>query len=340
MTGPTISVVVPAYNAAETLGTTLGSLLDQTHEALEVLVVDDGSTDATAAVIERAAELDDRIVPVDYGANRGRSFARNEGMRRAGGEWVAMVDADDLIARDRFARMVDATRRFPRTRLVTDDRIGWRLDEGGRVVVEHRFPGRHTVRIGAAAPLDRRVHFTDRFGHLDLLVHRDFLESTAATYPQDMAIGEDLAFYNTLLFWPDDPQPVRVGAPTYYYRLTSSARSAGAPEAHARMVALVVERTGSDELADLYARWGPTHSWLFARADRQLTGAGRLGEPDAAAPVEPAAPNAVTGAAALSAQKAMQWMGRWADRSLRPGITADIERQLRRAFPPGTTTDS
>ena len=99
---PCISVVVPAFNAAATLGHTLASILAQSHTELEVLVVDDGSTDDTAAIAARAALGDDRVVIVDYGSNRGRSFARNEGMARARGEWVAMVDADDLLAHDRF----------------------------------------------------------------------------------------------------------------------------------------------------------------------------------------------------------------------------------------------
>jgi hypothetical protein len=263
-------------------------------------------------------------------------------MRRATGDWVALVDADDLLAANRIERLLAAAREFPNCQLLTDDRIGWRLDDAGRVVVEHRFPGRHTWRVRGAVPLDRRRHFTDRFGHLDLLVRREFLVATGAGYPEDMAIGEDLAFYNTLLFWPEDPRPVRVGAPMYYYRLAPSARSAGGPQAHARMVAEVVARTGSAEIADLYRRWGPAASWLFGRADRQLESEGRLrpdsGSGDASiarsAGVEVAAPSAAAGFANLVGLKAMQWLGRWSDRSLREAIAADIEGQLHRPAPP------
>jgi hypothetical protein len=329
---PLISVVVPAYDAAATLGATLASILDQTHADLEVLVVDDGSTDDTAAIAERAALADDRVVIVEYGGNRGRSVARNEGMARARGEWVAMVDADDLLAPDRFERMVAATRSFPDTRLVTDDRIGWRLDDNGRVHVEHRFPGRHTWRVGEPRRLDRRRHFTDRFGHLDLMVRRDFLESTGATYPTDMSTAEDLTFYLTLLFWADDPHPVRVAQPTYYYRLADSSRTAGGAEARALMVSRVVAATGSDEMAELHRRWGPTHAWLSARSDAAFESQGRLRpRPEVLEGVDPAPRSAAGGATALVGLKALQWAGRWSDRDLRPRIAADISRQLARS---------
>jgi hypothetical protein len=326
---PRISVVVPAFDAAATLGSTLASILAQTHANLEVLIVDDGSTDDTAVIAGRAALADDRVVIIEYGGNRGRSFARNEGMARARGEWVAMVDADDLLAPDRFERMVAAIRSFPDTRLVTDDRIGWRLDDHGGVHVEHRFPGRHTWQVGEPQRLDRRRHFTDRFGHLDLMVRRDFLESTGASYPTDMSTAEDLTFYLTLLFWPDDPRPVRVAQPTYYYRLADSSRTAGGPEARALMASRVIEATGSDEFAALARQWGPTHAWLSARADAAFDAQGRLRpRPDVLEGVDPAPRSTTGGATALVGQKALQWMGRWSDRDLRPAIAADISRQL------------
>jgi hypothetical protein len=329
---PLISVVVPAYEAAATLGSTLASILDQTHTSLEVLVVDDGSTDATPAIIDRAAAADTRVVPVSYGGNRGRSHARNEGMRRATGEWVAMVDADDLLARDRFERFIDAVRLFPDTRLLTDDRIGWRLDERGRVRVEHRFPGRHTWQVGPPHPLDPARHFSDRFGHLDLVVRRDFLESTGASYPEDMSTAEDLTFYNTLLFWPDDPRPVRVASGSYFYRLAPTGRTAGGREARELMAQRVTDATKSAAFAEVQRRWGPTHAYLSGRAERQLESEGRLGDrPAVLDGIETPAENAVTGTAALVGIKGLQWLGRWADRHDRSTIADDISRQLSRS---------
>ena len=323
---PLISVVVPAYNAADTLGQTIASVLDQTHRSLEVLVVDDGSTDATADVIARAGAADPRVVPVSYGGNRGRSAARNAGIDASSGDWIAMVDADDLIAPDRFERFLAAAGRFSGANLITDDRIGWRIDESGVVRVEHRFPGRHTWRVGEPRPLDARRHFTDKFGHIDLMVSRGFLRSTGIRYPDDLAIGEDLYVDNALLFHPDC-RPVRVARPTYYYRLGPTARAGGAVAGFGDMVA----RVDRPELTKLYHRWGPAQSWLFSREDGKLADAGRIAEeqPTNAAWVAP--PSALYGVPNLLAVKALQWAGRSSDRSLRPALVADITTQLSRS---------
>lgn len=87
-----VSVVIPAYNAAAFLAETLDSVLGQTRPADEVLVVDDGSTDETAAV---AAGYAPRVTLVTQ-ANRGESAARNLGLSRVSGTWVAWLDADDV----------------------------------------------------------------------------------------------------------------------------------------------------------------------------------------------------------------------------------------------------
>ncbi len=90
-----VSVVVPAYNAAQFVGRTVSSALAQTHRALEILVVDDGSTDATAAIVESMARHDTRIKLLQQ-ENSGVAEARNLGLLQAEGDFVATLDADDL----------------------------------------------------------------------------------------------------------------------------------------------------------------------------------------------------------------------------------------------------
>ncbi len=90
---PACSVVVPAYNAAATIGAAIQSALSQTLGDLEVIVVDDGSADATAAVAER---IDDLRVKVISQSNRGLPAARNAGIRASRGSYVAFLDSDDL----------------------------------------------------------------------------------------------------------------------------------------------------------------------------------------------------------------------------------------------------
>lgn len=100
-----VSVVVAAYNAQATLSQTLASVLAQSYERLELIVVDDGSTDATAAIVEALAALDGRVRLVRQ-SNAGVAAARNQGLRLARGEFIAPLDADDLWAPSKLARMV------------------------------------------------------------------------------------------------------------------------------------------------------------------------------------------------------------------------------------------
>lgn len=94
---PLVSVVIPAWNMANLLGDTLRSVLDSTYSHLEVIVVNDGSTDDTAAVAHRFAEDDARVCVITQ-PNGGVCKARNAGIRRARGEYILPVDADNLIS--------------------------------------------------------------------------------------------------------------------------------------------------------------------------------------------------------------------------------------------------
>lgn len=92
---PTISVIVPAYNAAAYVARTLASVRAQTFGDFEVVVVDDGSTDATAQVVQEAVDADPRFRLIRQ-PNGGVAVARNRALREARGRYVANLDSDDL----------------------------------------------------------------------------------------------------------------------------------------------------------------------------------------------------------------------------------------------------
>ena len=102
-----VSVVIPAYNASATIDETLRSVRSQTHHALEIIVVDDGSTDDTDAIVKRHASIDDRIRVVTQD-NAGLAAARNAGWRDAGSDLIAFLDADDLWAPTKIERQLEA----------------------------------------------------------------------------------------------------------------------------------------------------------------------------------------------------------------------------------------
>lgn len=96
ITEPKISVIIPVYNTAEYLSRCLDSILNNTYRNLEVICVNDGSTDHSAAIIKQYSAADDRIIAVDQ-ANAGISAARNTGLDRATGDFIAFIDSDDWV---------------------------------------------------------------------------------------------------------------------------------------------------------------------------------------------------------------------------------------------------
>ncbi len=96
-TGPLVSVIVPVFNGERHLRQCLASLTSQSYWNLEIIVINDGSTDGTACLLRSAEQQDARIIAVDT-ANGGVSRARNTGLERARGEWIMFVDADDMLS--------------------------------------------------------------------------------------------------------------------------------------------------------------------------------------------------------------------------------------------------
>lgn len=102
-----ISVIIPVYNAADTLATTVQAVLAQTYADLELLLINDGSTDGSAAVFD---SFTDPRVRVFHQENRGVSASRNLGLSQASGEYITFLDADDIVPADYFQVLYDACR--------------------------------------------------------------------------------------------------------------------------------------------------------------------------------------------------------------------------------------
>jgi CDP-glycerol glycerophosphotransferase len=104
-TAPLVSIIVPVYNVEEYLEECLASVRAQTHERLEILLIDDGSTDGSSAIAQTHATEDARIRIVRQ-ANAGLGAARNTGIRHATGEFLCFVDSDDILRHDAVRAMV------------------------------------------------------------------------------------------------------------------------------------------------------------------------------------------------------------------------------------------
>lgn len=110
MENPLVSVIVPVYNAAAFLPAAVESILAQTYTSWELILIDDGSTDASPAICDTYADANPRI-RVIHQPNAGVSAARNAGLRHADGEFISFVDADDLVAPEYLQHLVTQQQR-------------------------------------------------------------------------------------------------------------------------------------------------------------------------------------------------------------------------------------
>lgn len=190
---PIVSVVMAAFNVENYLPQALKSVQQQSLQSLEIIVVDDGSTDQTKAILTDQAVQDRRIrVLSAHGA--GPAGARNLAIANARGRWISIVDADDLIDPDRLERMVS----IAETRGV--DAVADNL------VAFYEAPGMkdHVWIDPAVWPSERRLTFADlmmgglkgatqpEIGYLKPIIRRSRLAALATPYRDELVIGEDL----------------------------------------------------------------------------------------------------------------------------------------------------
>ena len=266
MGAPTVSVIVPAYNAAGTVPEAVRSVLAQTLSDVEVLVVDDGSEDDTAAVVTRVAEGDGRVRLVRQ-PNRGVAAARNAALAEARGVYVAPLDADDVWYPHKLAAQVARMERGGRqTGMVYSWWVG--LDEAGAVrgaSPRLRAEGRlascllYANFIGnASVPLYRR-EAVERVGGYD-----EGLRARAAQGCEDWDLSLRIAaLYTTAV------------APGYHvgYRRAATSMSAGV-DAMARSHDAVIDRLRADwgGVPPALYRWSRGNFALYLASQSYRTG--------------------------------------------------------------------
>ena len=183
-----VSVIVPAYNAERHIAACLASLRAQTLADIEILCIDDGSTDATGALIGAQAALDPRVRAL-HQPNAGVSAARNAGLDAARGEFVAFVDADDSLPAHALEALWQAAQSGSEpVDIVTSDHSVERED-GSREAVTCPPAAARAEILGALVRCDGRYNAV--WGKL---YRRAFCGAQALRFPVGMRIGEDVAF--------------------------------------------------------------------------------------------------------------------------------------------------
>src|SRR5712664_933683 len=115
---PSVTVVIPCFNSATYLRHCVDSVKQQSYEAWECVIVDDGSTDDTAHVAKQLALEDERVRVLHIAQNRGPSAARNAGIRDARGQYIQFLDADDILEPDKVRIHVEYLANHPSTDIV------------------------------------------------------------------------------------------------------------------------------------------------------------------------------------------------------------------------------
>ena len=208
---PRVSVVTPAYNAAPYLAQAIDSMLGQTFTDLELIVVDDASTDATASIL--AGYRDPRLVVVRNERNLGVVGARNRGLAMARGEFIAPFDADDISLPTRLAKQVAYLSNHPEALLVG---TATRYLEQGNVV-----PGKQVVD-NSPVMIRWLLHVMNPLGHGTLMIRSGAVAAIGELMSEDFIYAEDFEFWHRLLI---SGEPAFINEPLVLYRRHAQAVS-------------------------------------------------------------------------------------------------------------------
>lgn len=191
------SVIIPAHNAAAFVSDAIRSAQAQTLRDIQILVVDDASTDDTAGQVRALARDDARIQLIVRPKNGGPSTARNIGMDRASGEWLAIVDADDLFLPERLERLI-AHGEAQKADLVGDNLVIRGFDTGvdrGPYFGQGVLDRPHPLTLADLLRLDRPDVGHDKIGYLQPIMRRAFMAKHNLRYAEELLAGEDYHLY-------------------------------------------------------------------------------------------------------------------------------------------------
>jgi glycosyltransferase involved in cell wall biosynthesis len=216
---PLFSVVIPARDAEQTIAQALDSVLIQTCQEFEIIVVDDGSTDATVQVAQASGADRVRIVSQE---NRGVSAARNAGIRLARGRWVSFLDADDLWLPTYLAKMRDELTRDPEPGLAFTD--AWVYDEPARRIRRRPMMARRrpTDELPSEPAAFLSMLLGGNFVYTSATVPRHVLEQVGG-YDEELTRAEDYDLW--LRISAAGHRASYVPGPLALYRLHGAPRS-------------------------------------------------------------------------------------------------------------------
>lgn len=214
---PEISIIIPVYNKEPYIKMALQSVLEQSFRDIEVVVVNDGSTDKSLEIVNRFAETDGRIRIINI-PNGGVSNARNVGLSHAKGKWIQFLDADDWLEPDYLTAATQLLQESSADILFSAFNM---VDTDGNVVREIPVP---TVGKKDQSELCscfiQSQYKTGFFGYIsNKLIRRSMLLKCGAIFPMGVTLAEDLDFYAKL--YPEVKEAYFWAGKSFCYRQTS-----------------------------------------------------------------------------------------------------------------------
>lgn len=186
---PLISIIIPVYNVERYLSECLDSVLAQTIEDFELILVNDGSTDSSGKICDAYAEIDNRI-RVFHQANAGSSTARNLGIEKARGKYICFIDSDDTVT----SRYLEAF--LPGINQNADLCVqGLREHIAGEVTYEKKFVEQYHASVVSALDAGM-LHFR---GPVCKLFYADIIRKNNIEFPKHIVYGEDAVFFYSYL---------------------------------------------------------------------------------------------------------------------------------------------
>lgn len=170
MNKPKVSIIIPAYNASEYIKNCLDSCIKQDHDNVEIIVIDDGSTDNTRDIVK---SYSDRRIKYLYKENGGSASARNLGIRNSSGDYIIFLDSDDLILPNRITAHIKSLQN--KDKIITYSDFRYIKNHNNNNEYKHKF----------------KFYSGDV---LDKMLYKNFIPTNCATYPRSFI--DDIGIFN------------------------------------------------------------------------------------------------------------------------------------------------
>lgn len=232
-----VSVIVPVFNGAQYIGSTLGSIINQDFDGFEIIVVDDGSTDESLEIINEKLKAADIASTVFHQDNQGVSAARNKGIELSQGDYLVFVDADDYITPNHLKELYNGKSDFSLIQLIKRENYATSK------------PHVYTQDVISARKfIEMELKMEIPFSFVQLMYKADIIKDNSVEFSTEYVYGEDTYFALMALSYGDE---IAISNEATYYYIQHSTSAVRTSEFRRFDIVEIFE-----QLADFYKKRG------------------------------------------------------------------------------------